>query len=79
MWTDNAQFNAVWHLLLELDPSEWLANRTKQKVQLARYGKLGRPEEGLGWSDVDARELQRVYRALTEVLKDEEGAGTTED
>lgn len=77
--TDNPAFNAIWHLLLELDPNELLAARRKQKVQLARYARLGRPGEGLGWDDVEATELQRIYGALREVLEAEAPSLGSED
>lgn len=62
-----------WHLLVRVDPDEMLDVRRKQKMQLARYARLGAAGPGLGWDDVEVTELRRLYEVLGEVL-DGEGA-----
>jgi hypothetical protein len=67
-WSDAA---FLFELDRNIDPREILAERTKMKVQLARYLHAGRPDEDLGWGQVDVRELRRIYAALVEMLKAE--------
>jgi hypothetical protein len=78
VWTDNEAHNALWHLLVEVDVDEVLANRDKQLVQLARYAHAGQPGECMGWGDVEISEFKAKYRALSEVLAEEGPSGAFE-
>jgi hypothetical protein len=72
----NDWHDATWHLGVDINPEEALASRDRMKLELARYGRLGEPGEGLGWDDVSAVQLRRFHKALGEILKDEgSGAG----
>lgn len=76
--SDNESFNAVAHLLLELDAEERLKFRRRQTLQLARYGHAGRPDECMGWGDVLVAEMDRLYEELADILNGEGPAGATE-
>jgi hypothetical protein len=47
-------------------------------VQIARYLKVGSPDEDLGWGGVSARRLREIYSLLGEVLAEEGPASALE-
>lgn len=79
-WTlESEAANVILPLVMDEDlvPEEILERMERTKVELARYGKLGVPGEGLGWDDVEARQVRRYHARLGEILKEEgRGAGT---
>jgi len=62
--------DAMWHHTVEVDGEELLKTRRKQKLQLARYGR--QPFLAAEWDDVDVAELGEWYRALKELLDEED-------
>jgi hypothetical protein len=80
-WNGYLAHDVLWHLLIdfELEPAEILAGRRRMKMQLARYGKLGRPGDGLGWDDVEAVEVRRYYAELVKILEEEGIRSALED
>lgn len=58
---------ATKYLLAQIDPAEVLRWRTRQKMELGRYGR----QSVLQWDDVPLVEFLRYHSALIRVLEDE--------
>ena len=58
----------MWHHI-EVDGGDLLKTRTKQKLQLARYGR--QPFLAREWDDVCLEEFRGWYDALKELLDEE--------
>jgi hypothetical protein len=56
------------------DPEDRFRGRRRMHMDLARYGRLGRPGDLCGWDDVEAVEVRRMHAELGEMLE-AEGAG----
>ncbi len=57
--------------LLGADPSDRIRTRTKQLVQMARYARVGVPDELLGWGEVDVVRFNELYEALSGLANEE--------
>jgi len=66
----NTVADAFWHHVVEVDGAELRRTRMKQKLQLSRYGR--QPFLAREWEDVDVVELGEWYRALGELLREED-------
>ena len=60
---------SVKYILAEIDPVVVLKLRTKQKIELARYGR----QSVLQWDNVLLSEFLAYHRALVEVVNEENG------
>lgn len=60
---------SVKYILAEIDPAALLKLRTKQKIELARYGR----QSVLQWDTVLLSEFLAYHRALVEVVNEENG------
>ncbi len=56
---------------LRTNPRDAINGRIKKLMQLARYARLGRPGELLGWEDVEVVHFHDLYRALHELDRSE--------
>lgn len=72
--TGSSTLDTFFALTLEdvLKPAELERERIRRHVFLARYGR----QSMLQWADVDAREVRRYARALSEFLREENEAAS---
>ena len=72
VWDEESPvWNTTWQFRFSFDPEERIKMRTKQKMQLGRYGR----QSVLQWDGVEVSEFEDHYNALSDVLKNENTDG----
>jgi hypothetical protein len=59
--------DAVWQFLIDIDPTLRLKMRMRQKLYLARYGRVGI----FDWEERELSELDAYFKALSDMLAEE--------
>ena len=68
VWTGTLG-DGFWHHMVDLDPEELETNRDMQLMALARYARVGVPDEFLGWGDQKVSTVRRLFGVLNKILE----------
>lgn len=64
--------DTVWHYMVDIDPGELTALRTKQKAYVARYGR----QPLTVWQELDVGAMHHFIDALADLMKNERATTT---